>query len=59
MDDQVQVSNIFRQIGKDLADREVGDHVHNIAICGTANVMAAIDGTVTFVAGAILGGSKY
>ena len=58
MQDPVQVSRIFRRIGKDLADREAGYHVHNIAICGTANVIAAIDGTVTFVEGAIFGAEQ-
>ena len=58
MEDPVQVSSIFRRIGKGLADCEVGYHVHNIAICGTANVIAAIDGAVAFVEGAILGAEQ-
>ena len=58
MENPVQVSSIFRRIGKDMADCEVGYHVHNIAICGTANVIAAIDGAVAFVEGAILGAKQ-
>ena len=55
MEDPVQVSSIFRRIGKELADCEVGYHVHNLSGWATANVIAAIDGGAAFVEGAICG----
>ena len=55
MEDPVQVGNIFRRVGKELPDCEVGYHVHNISGAGTANLIAAIDGGAAFVEGSICG----
>jgi hydroxymethylglutaryl-CoA lyase len=55
MEDPVQVNSIFRRIGRELPDCEVGYHVHNLSGCGTANVLAAIDGGATFIEGSICG----
>ena len=55
MEDPVQVNSIFRRIGSELPDCEVGYHVHNLSGCGTANVLAAIDGGAAFIEGSICG----
>jgi len=55
MEDPVQVSSIFRRIGKEFPDCEVGYHVHNLSGCGTANVIAAVDGGAAFIEGSICG----
>lgn len=55
MEDPVQVGDIFRRLGRELPDCEVGYHVHNLSGWATANVIAAIDGGAAFIEGAICG----
>lgn len=55
MEDPRQVNAIFRRIGRELPDCEVGYHVHNLSGAGTANVLAAIDGGAAFIEGSICG----
>lgn len=55
MEDPLQVGGVFRRIGKDLPDCEVGYHVHNLSGWATANVVAALDGGATSIEGAICG----
>ncbi|MGD9828685.1 MAG: hydroxymethylglutaryl-CoA lyase [Hyphomicrobiaceae bacterium] len=55
MEDPRQVNALFRQVRERFADIEVGYHVHNLSGCGTANVLAALDGGATFIEGAIAG----
>lgn len=55
MEDPAQVASIFRRVGRELPDCEVGYHVHNLSGWATANVIAAIDGGAAFVEGAICG----
>ena len=55
MEDPAQVGAIFRRIARELPDCEVGYHVHNLAGCATANVLAAVDAGATFIEGSICG----
>jgi len=55
MEDPVQVASIFRRLGSELPDCEVGYHVHNLSGAGTANVLAALDAGAAFIEGSICG----
>jgi hydroxymethylglutaryl-CoA lyase len=55
MEDPAQVGSLFRRVGKEFPDCEVGYHVHNLAGYGTANVLAAMDAGAAFIEGAICG----
>jgi hydroxymethylglutaryl-CoA lyase len=55
MEDPRQVGSMFRRIADELPDCEVGYHVHNLSGCGTANVIAALDGGARFIEGSICG----
>jgi hydroxymethylglutaryl-CoA lyase len=55
MEDPRQVGAMFRRLGEELPDCEVGYHVHNLSGWGTANVLAAVDAGATFIEGSICG----
>lgn len=55
MEDPAQVGSLFRRIGAELPDCEVGYHVHNLSGWATANLLAAIDGGARFIEGSICG----
>lgn len=55
MEDPVQVGAMFRRLATELPDCEFGYHVHNLSGCGTANVIAALDGGASFIEGSICG----
>jgi hydroxymethylglutaryl-CoA lyase len=55
MEDPVQVGSIFRRLKTEQPDCQFGYHVHNLSGCGTANVIAAIDGGASFIEGSICG----
>ena len=55
MEDPRQVNAMFRRIGDELPDCEVGYHVHNLSGRGTANVLAAVDAGASFIEGSICG----
>ena len=55
MEDPRHVSELFAEVKARWPELETGFHVHNMAGCATANILAALDAGATFVEGSICG----
>lgn len=55
MEDPRHVNGLIRMALDRFPDIEVGFHVHNLAGCGTANILAALDAGASFIEGSICG----
>jgi hydroxymethylglutaryl-CoA lyase len=55
MEDPAHVNRLFSRLGELFPDARFGFHIHNLSGMATANILAAIDGGVQWLEGAICG----
>jgi hydroxymethylglutaryl-CoA lyase len=55
MEDPAHVNRLFSRLGELFPDASFGFHIHNLSGMATANILAAIDGGVQWLEGAICG----
>lgn len=55
MEDPAHVNRLFRRLGDEFPEVELGFHIHNLSGMATANILAALDANVSWLEGAICG----